>query len=140
MAVRVLPFPVTIPAGTPESAPVTIPLALDNWVVEQIDLDVPPGPGGLVGFQVYNNGVALLPYGAGEWIIWDNKSQSFPLENLPTGSGWAVVGYNTGSYPHTINVRMHVSPPSAQAPPPPPTVVTFVTSDTPVSDPVVLGV
>ena len=129
MAIRVLQFKCTIPAGTPIAAPVTIPLLMDNWVVERVDLDVPSGPAGLMGFQVYNNGVAWIPYGTGQWIVWDDVKDSYYLTGQPTGSGWAVRGYNTDVFDHAVTVRMHVSvppPPPATpgSPPPPPTFIT----------------
>jgi hypothetical protein len=116
VATRVLPFTVTIPAGTQKTAPVTIPLALDNWELESLDLEVPPGPSGLMGFQVYNNGVAWVPYGGGNWLVWDDVRERYSLTDQPNASGWAVVGYNTGVFDHAVILRFHVNPPT------PPTV------------------
>lgn len=140
MAYRILPFTSTIPASTPVSTPVTIPLALDNWLIEQIDLEVPPGPAGLMGFQVFNNGVAWIPYGGGQWIIWDDHSEQYPLTDQPTGSGWAIVGYNLGAYDHAVTTRWHVNPttaPGAGTVTPP--AITVITTPVPQA-PVVLGV
>lgn len=115
MALRVLPFTVTIPAGTPSTAPVTIPLALDNWELESLDLEVPPGPAGLMGFQVLNNGVAIYPYGPGQWFVWDDVIEHYSLQDQPNASGWAVLGYNTGFFNHAVILRFHVNPPSTAA-------------------------
>jgi hypothetical protein len=133
VAYRVLPFTVTIPAGTTKAAPFTQALAMDNWVIERVDLEVPAGPAGLMGFQVYNNGVAWLPYGAGEWIVWDDVRQSWTLEDQPDASGWAIVGYNTGVYDHAVTVRMHVNLPDTSASAPAPPTITVVTSEAPES-------
>jgi len=119
VAYRVLQFAATIPAGTPKSAPVTVALALDNWELEQLDLEVPPGPGGLMGFYVANNGVQWIPVGAGQFLVWDDVQQSWPFTDQPDASGWEIVGYNTGVYDHAVTVRFHVNvpaPPSAAAP------------------------
>lgn len=110
MAYRILPFVATIPAGTPETGPVTVDLDLDNWVTEALDLEVPPGPTGLMGFQVYNNGVAWIPYGTGEWLVWDDVKERYQLSAQPDASGWQVVGYNTGTYDHAVILRFHVNP------------------------------
>lgn len=110
MAYRILPFAVTIPAGTPATAPATIDLDLDNWQTEALDLEVPPGPAGLMGFQVFNNGVAWVPYGGGEWLVWDDVKERYQLTDQPNVSGWQVVGYNTGTYDHAVILRFHVNP------------------------------
>lgn len=139
MATRVIPFTATIPAGTPKTTPATIPLALDNWEIQRLDLEVPPGPAGLMGFQVYNNGVAWIPYGVNEWLVWDDVKDSYYFTDQPDASGWAVVGYNTGTYDHAVTVRFHVNPvstPSTSASPP---AVTFITTPAPAPQPFVLG-
>lgn len=110
MAYRILPFAVIIPAGTPATAPATIDLDLDNWQVEALDLEVPPGPAGLMGFQVFNNGVAWVPYGSDEWLVWDDVKERYQLTDQPNASGWAVVGYNIGTYDHAVILRFHVNP------------------------------
>lgn len=139
MAYRVIPFTSTIPAGTPIATPVTIPLTLDNWTIEQIDLEVPPGPSGLMGFQVYNNGVAWIPYGTGNWIVWDDHSEQYSLRDQPNGSGWAIVGYNLGLFPHSVTTRWHVNPIQPAAATAAPPTVTVVTTTAPMFEPVVLG-
>lgn len=126
MATRILPYRVTIPAGTPETAPATIPIDLDNWDIEALDLEVPPGSAGLMGFQVFNNGVAWVPYGDGEWLVWDDVKERYYLTDQPNASGWAVVGYNTGTYDHDVILRFHVNPPAAIATTPAPAVFTIV--------------
>lgn len=126
MATRILPFRVTIPAGTPETAPATIAISLDNWDIEALDLEVPPGPTGLMGFQVFNNGVAWVPYGGGEWLVWDDVKERYYLTDQPNASGWAVVGYNTGTYDHDVILRFHVNPPSVTAATPAPAVLTIM--------------
>jgi hypothetical protein len=132
MATRVLPFTVTIPPGTTPTAPATIPIALDTWIVERFDLEVPPGPSGLMGFQLYNNGVAWIPYGAKNWIVWDDNTESYYLNDQPVAGGWSVVGYNEGFYPHSVTIRAHVTS-AVTAPTPaaaPASQLTFV-SDVP---------
>lgn len=139
MATRVLPFTVTIPAGTPENAPVTIPLAFDNWDIERIDLEVPPGPAGLMGFQLLNNGVAWIPYGAGQWLVWDDVRESYYMTDQPAASGWAIQGYNTGFFNHSVIVRMHVNPTSPPTADATTTAVTIVSGEQAPTEPITFG-
>lgn len=138
MAQQVQQFVATIPAGTLIDAPASIPLDIDNWELESIDLEVPAGPAGLMGFYIANNGVQWIPFLAGTWLVWDDVQASWTLENQPNASGWAVVGYNTGTFDHAVTVRMHVNPPTGTTPTTPatPPTVTIVQSDTPASEPV----
>lgn len=138
MALRVFQFAATIPAGTPVTAPVTVPLEIDNWDLESLDLEVPAGPAGLMGFQIYNNGVPWIPASEVGWLVWDDIQQSWFMHDQPNASGWAVVGYNTGVYDHDVTVRMHVNPPAVAAAPASVPTVTFVSTPIEPSEPVVL--
>lgn len=116
MALRVLPFTATIPANTPKSALHTVALDLDGWEIESIDLQVPPGPSYLMGFYIANNGVALYPYGADQFLVWDDRAESWSLNGQPNAGGWAIVGYNLDAqYDHSVYVRFHVNPPAGAA-------------------------
>lgn len=131
MALRVFQFPCVIPAATIKAAPVTVPIVLDNWELERIDLEVPAGPSGLMGFHVSNNGVQWIPATDGTWLVWDDVQQSWYMRDQPNASGWSVVGYNTGFFDHTVTVRFHVNLPATPTPPAPSVAITFVSSDTP---------
>jgi hypothetical protein len=130
----------TIPAGTPQGSDVTLELTLDNWIVEQVDLEVPRGPAGNMGFYLANNGVTWIPYQAGEYFVWDDHDQSFPVTDYPTGSGWEITGYNTGTYDHDVIVTFHVNAITPTGPDAPdlPLVLTFIETGVRNPDPVVL--
>lgn len=129
MAYRVLPFTVTIPANTPVASPYVQAINLDGWQLVRLDLDVPPGPAGLMGFQVYNNGVPWIPYGSGQWIIWDDVTESYYLDDQPNAGGWEIRGYNTDAvYSHAVTVRCHVNPAVTATPAPAPAVVSIATT------------
>jgi hypothetical protein len=138
VALRVLQFAATIPAGTPKTSPVTTPLNLDGWTLVVLDLEVPPGPAGLMGFYVSNNGVQWIPQPPGTYLVWDNRLQSWPLNGQPNAGGWAIVGYNTGAYPHTVTARAHVNPATPAATPPVAPAITFVTHEPAEREPVLI--
>lgn len=138
MAERVLQYAATIPAGTAIDAPAAIDFPLDNWDVERIDLEVPPGPAGTMGFYLANNGQPWIPRNPGEWLIWDDRAISITPTGYPSASGWAITGYNVGAYDHTVTVRFHVNPVEPPGPGTIPVVLTFVEHDVKAPDPVVL--
>ena len=129
MAAEVHQFTKTIPAYTAKAAPVTVPLAIEYFAIESIDLEVPPGPSGLMGFYIARNGQQWIPYESGEWIVWDDRFDSWLLTDQPTGDGWQVVGYNLDVYDHDVTVRFHVNTVAAIVSSPP-SVPTFVSSGT----------
>lgn len=110
MAAEVHQFTITVPPGTPITAPTTTPIGLPNYEVERLDLQVPAGPAGLMGFQISLNGQQWLPWETGQWLVWDKHDDSWPLVDQPNLGAWSVVAYNTGVYPHKIYVRLHVNP------------------------------
>lgn len=110
MAKTVWSYAATIPAGTPETALVEVDLGLSDQVVQQVDLQVPPGPLGCMGFSVWHSNTPILPRNMGDFFVWDNHYATWTLEDVPSGGGWQVVGYNTGQYDHTVYVVMHTDP------------------------------
>lgn len=110
MATQVRQFTVTIPANTPQASPVTLPLSLDYVEIESIDLEVPPGPSGLMAFYLARSGQQVIPYETGEWLRWDDVQKTWYLTDQPTGSGWQVVAYNDDVYAHDVTVRFHTNP------------------------------
>lgn len=94
----------TIPAGTPADAPLTFNLTMPPRAVVEIDVRIPPGPRGYVGFAIYAAGAQVLPTNLGEWFIGDNEPLNWPLESPITSGAWQLTGYNTGQYDHTLYV------------------------------------
>lgn len=111
MATEVHQFTVTIPAGTTKAATFSENLSLDNRVIESIDLEVPAGPAGLMGFYIARAGQQVIPFEDGQYIVWDDRSASWQLSEQPTAQGWQIVGYNTGVFDHAVVVRFHTNYP-----------------------------
>lgn len=104
MAVEVRDFTVTIPAGTAVSAHFTASLAFPARVVTQINVRVPPGPRGEVGFAIGTGGLNVLPYDPGTFIVTDDEDLTYVLEETITSGAWQLLGYNTGSFDHTLRI------------------------------------
>lgn len=111
MAREVRRYSVTIPAGTPASAPYVADLVMPARVVRQIMWRVPPGPRGLMGFQIASSGVQVIPWNTGEWIVADDESDIMPLDGQITSGAWQAIGYNTGRYGHAVYLRFLLDPP-----------------------------
>jgi hypothetical protein len=106
MASRIEVFDLTIPIGTLISAPITIPLDMDDGVVTRIEMRWPPGPSGLVGLKVRHSKQTVIPYSNNTFIVTDNEIITWPVQNYPTGNMWDVQGYNLDAFVHTIQIRM----------------------------------
>lgn len=109
MAQRIEIFTVTVPSGTALSTPQTTSMGMNPGIVERIEILVPPGPSGLVGFQVRHSGDTVIPHDSTKWIISDNERIDWRVEGYPEGNAWAFRAYNTDVYNHTFYLRFHVN-------------------------------
>ena len=109
MATRIESFSVTIPKNTPSSAPVTVDLSFNPGQVDEIEIDIPPGSAGLMSWQLAYGDQSVIPHDSSQYITVDDTSLRWPLTDFPTGSGWAVTGYNTDIYDHTFQVRFLIT-------------------------------
>ena len=108
MAVEVRQFSPTIPANTPQSVGWSADMSVPPRVVEGIDIRVPPGPGGYVGFYIGTAGVQVIPANAGQFIITDNEVITWDLTGQLNSGSWTFYAYNTGGKAHTIYVRFRL--------------------------------
>lgn len=108
MSARLEVATVTVSAGTAIAAPQSTTLTLRDAIMERIEVRVPPGPSGLVGFALVHSGQQVIPFTDGQWIVTDDESIDWTVENYPTGDKWAVKAYNLDVYPHTLYFRFHL--------------------------------
>jgi hypothetical protein len=101
-SIEVRTFQVTIPAGTPQAAPLTVDIPFPPRTVNEITWRVPPGPSGLMGWRLTMGGAQAIPNNPGAWIITDDERDSWPLYGQPDSGAWQVTGYNTDIYDHTV--------------------------------------
>ena len=104
MAQVVKSFAVTIPAGTLQSANFSSSVNIGTSDVAQINVRVPPGPRGNVGFQIGSGGVPVVPSNAGGFVITDDDYIEWPVTDMLETGAWDILGYNLGQYDHTIYV------------------------------------
>lgn len=128
MASIIRQFTRSIPANTAQATPVTLGISFPVEQVLSVDLEVPPGPAGLMGFYLAVSGQQLIPFETGEWLVWDDVRASWPLNDYPVTGAWSLVGYNTDIYPHQVVVRFHDQPVAAATSAAPLVGVTIVNS------------
>lgn len=98
----------TIPAGTPKTAPFTTDTSFPDRVVRLVTWRVPPGPAGVMGWRLTMGGVQVVPLPAGSWIVTDSAQGQWALDGQPDSGAWQVTGYNTGVFPHAVYLDFHV--------------------------------
>lgn len=111
MALDVLHFTATIPAGTPASAPATVNINTGVRVITSIDWRVPNGPMGVFGWHVAMGGLQVFPSGGDTWVIANDEHGSWKVDDAPDSGAWQVIGYNTGVNPHSVYLAFHADLP-----------------------------
>ena len=79
MAVELRIFDVTTPAGTAKAAPLITSLAFPARIVERIQIVVPTGPNGQLGFQLTSGGQQVLPTNPGAFIVASGETVDLAL-------------------------------------------------------------
>ena len=109
MAITIYTFANVIPAGTPKTSPLKFGMTVPAYDVEQLEIRVPPGPRGEVGFFISSGGVQMLPRPSGSFIITDNERILWELEGQISSGAWEMTAYNTGQFQHTLYVDIHLA-------------------------------
>ena len=108
MAAEIRRKQVTIPPLTTIASGFTADLSFPARVVRSIEVVVPPGPRGEVGWRLGAAGVAVIPVEPLGWVITDDEVIHWPLEGAWDSGSWELFAYNTGRYPHTLQFRFLV--------------------------------
>lgn len=108
---------IAVPANTSKANPSKTALVLPIENTISVDLEVPPGPAGLMGFYLAMSGQQLIPFEVGEWIVWDDRFDTWYLDDYPQTGAWSVVAYNLDiANTHDIVCRFHNEPYSLNTP------------------------
>jgi hypothetical protein len=101
-------FAVTVPHGTLKTTPLITALSMPERVVRKLTVTVPPGPRGLVGFQMTSGGAQVIPINAGQFLVMDGRTREWDLDDYMTSGAWQLTAYNTGSFDHTLEIVFDV--------------------------------
>lgn len=102
-------FNITVPAGTTKANPQKTSLAFPQGTVIEIDVKVPPGPAGNVGFFISAGGTQYVPRTFGSFIVPDDDYFTWPMVNAINTGSWSFTAFNTDIYDHLIQVGFQVN-------------------------------
>lgn len=105
MPKRIYPLTVTVPAGTQQSNPVSQSFTTEDNQLDAIELIIPPGHNGLTGVRVMKGDTQLIPWGSNSWIIGNDYSREFPVDDYLPTRDVTVQAYNMGNFAHSFYLR-----------------------------------
>lgn len=111
MAQDVRAFAATIPVGTTQGAPLSVPLIFPPRIVLRVEMDVPPGNAGNLHFALSNAGTVVAPYAPNTWFVAEGTTIAFEPTGFIQSGAWGLVGWNTGAFDHTVQVRFFLALP-----------------------------
>lgn len=109
---KVLQFTCVVTAGTDDTAPIVFQCQLGSSVLEWVEIQVPRGPNGQMGFYVASSGQQVIPYIVGaatEWIVSSDRILHLDLVDFPDSGDYQLVAYNTGTSDHTIQIAFGIN-------------------------------
>lgn len=98
-------FTCTFQPGSTPAAPVVVQCQFPVFQVDWIEVDVPDGPSGAMGFYIATSRQQYIPWNVGTYFVFNDVNKHWDLEDQPTSGDWQVYGYNTGTWPHTVYVH-----------------------------------
>lgn len=123
MAQEIRQFSVTLPPLGSVGAPVTYSLQQPPRNVLGVEVQVPDGCNGAVGWQLMNSGQVVIPFDRGEFVVANDQTFAWDLHGYIQTGGWSLLAYNTGFYPHTLQIRYLLDALGTPEASPPPTII-----------------
>lgn len=108
-ASRVEVFDVLVPPLTPKAAPLE---TMTTWAAGElvsVDVRIPDGAAGLVGFRLLYAHGQTIPTTPGAWIIGNDDLFQADAIGYLNGGQWSVSAYNLDNFAHSLHVRYFVA-------------------------------
>jgi len=106
-------YALTVPASTPETAPVTDLVTITYGVLRNVTVLFPPGCAGLVHVAIQYHGSQIIPLSAGTYLASDSEPVSWP-EEIPVfypPFQFELLGWSDDdTFEHTIVFRLNILP------------------------------
>jgi hypothetical protein len=109
MADRIALFDILVPAGTTKASMTAFSMAFSPGTVEAIEIDVPPGSAGNLGFQIWSGGSQYIPLvGAGYYVL-DDVHKVWPITGANNQGDFKLVAYNTDLWDHQLAITFRIN-------------------------------
>jgi hypothetical protein len=102
-------FDVLVPAGTPKAAALETQTRWNPGDLVGVEVSIPDGPNGNVGFRIAFAHSPVIPRTEGAWIIGNDEKLDWPVVGYGDSGAWSVFAYNTDIFDHTLHIRYLVS-------------------------------
>ncbi len=106
---RLYYLPVTVPAGTPIAAPVSVSLPLEDATLSKLTVTVPDGHNGQTGIRVLQSNQQVIPWDNDSYLVANDRTISVEFGSQIGASGIVIKAYNIGIYDHTFYVEVTIS-------------------------------
>lgn len=110
MASIVRSFAVLTPAGTTAASPLVTDLTMPARLVRWVRIRVPPGPAGQLGIALTSNRQWVIPEVPSTWLVFDNETVEWELQDQIETGAWQLRSYNTGRWDHTAYLTFGLDP------------------------------
>lgn len=100
---------ITVPANTPATDPLRIPLKVTKGLVYRLEVEFPPGPWGLLYMAVFDGSFQVWPTTPGEFFHSDHYCVAFDDTYLKETAPYTfdIIAYNLDdTYQHKAQVRI----------------------------------
>lgn len=111
---RYYPLTIVTPRGTLATAPLVTAAGLIDAILDDVEIQIPPGHSGLTGIALVYAGQQIFPWSAvASWLSADDYVQRFDI-GMEVGPQLSVRTFNVGASDHTFFLRfkMHDLPAS----------------------------
>jgi len=111
-------FPITIPANTPQSAPTKTLLPLTAGTITHVMIQFPSGPVGLAHVFIRNGLNQVWPANPEAYFTSDDETIPWAEEyemDTPPYQLQAYAWNTDDTYPHTITIRVELTPAAVEA-------------------------
>lgn len=101
---------VLTPPHTTIDTPLETPITLGDSRLTRVQVRIPPGPSGLVGFLVTFNGISLVPWANKvTWLIGTDEHFDVPV-GIEVTRFVSIQSYNLDYLPHHLYFRFTYTP------------------------------
>lgn len=94
----------TVPAGTPVSAPEQQAWPLEDNQLVEVTVQIPDGHCGLTGFRILWAQQQIVPFANDSYLVGNDRTLRYPFDDYITSSGLVLEGYNNDIFQHSFYV------------------------------------